>query len=59
MISKAYFLQPSLGVVLCPKSEVSKSQTLSGMAGNFTWWDEDYGEPYPGLTLFDETSEEV
>ena len=22
------------------------------MAGNFTWWDEDYGEPYPGLTLF-------
>ena len=28
------------------------NQTISGMAGNFTWWDEDYGEPAPGLTPF-------
>ena len=34
------------------KSDLFKSQTISGMAGNFTWWDEDYGEPYPGLTAF-------
>ena len=25
--------------------------TFEGMAANFTWWNEDYGEPYPGYSI--------
>ena len=25
--------------------------TFAGMAANFTWWNEDYGEPYPGYSI--------